>query len=44
MRERLVALKLQRDQIAKEIGELQIRMATSPPHDHSGEGREIGVL
>ena len=31
MRERLVALKLQRDQIAKEIGELQNRMASSTP-------------
>jgi hypothetical protein len=31
MRERLVALKLQRDQIAKKIGELQIRMAASAP-------------
>ena len=29
MRERLVGLKLQRDQIAKEIGELQNRMASS---------------
>ena len=31
MRERLVALKLQRDQIAKQIGELQNRMAGSAP-------------
>jgi hypothetical protein len=31
MRERLVALKLQRDQIAKEVGELQNRMAASAP-------------
>ena len=31
MRERLVALKLQRDQIAREIGELQNRMASSAP-------------
>ena len=31
MRERLVGLKLQRDQIAKEIGELQNRMASSTP-------------
>ena len=31
MRERLVALKLQRDQIAKAIGELQNRMASSAP-------------
>jgi site-specific DNA recombinase len=31
MRERLVALKLQRDQIAREIGELQHRMASSAP-------------
>jgi DNA invertase Pin-like site-specific DNA recombinase len=31
MRERLVALKLQRDRIAKEIGELQKRMASSAP-------------
>ena len=29
MRERLVGLKLQRDQTAKEIGELQNRMASS---------------
>jgi hypothetical protein len=31
MRERLVALKLQREQMAKEIGELQNRMASSTP-------------
>jgi hypothetical protein len=31
MRERLVALKLQRDQIAKEIGELQNCMESSTP-------------
>jgi site-specific DNA recombinase len=31
MRERLVALKLQRDQFAKKIGELQKRMASSAP-------------
>ena len=31
MRERLVALKLQRDQIAKEIGELQNRMTSTTP-------------
>jgi site-specific DNA recombinase len=31
MRERLVGLKLQRDQIAKEIGELQNRMASATP-------------
>ena len=31
MRERLVGLKLQRDQIAREIGELQNRMASSTP-------------
>ena len=31
MRERLVGLKLQRDRIAKEIGELQNRMASSTP-------------
>ena len=31
MRERLVGLKLQRDQIAKEIGELQNRIASSTP-------------
>jgi site-specific DNA recombinase len=31
MRERLVGLKLQRDQIAKEIGELQNRMASAMP-------------
>jgi hypothetical protein len=31
MRERLVGLKLRRDQIAKEIGELQSRMASSTP-------------
>jgi site-specific DNA recombinase len=31
MRERLVALKIQRDRIAKEIGELQNRMASCAP-------------
>jgi hypothetical protein len=31
MRERLVALKLQRDQVAKEIGELQNRLASPTP-------------
>jgi site-specific DNA recombinase len=31
MRERLVALKIQRDRIAKEIGELQNRLAASTP-------------
>ena len=31
MRERLVTLKLQRDRITKEIGELQNRMASSAP-------------
>jgi site-specific DNA recombinase len=31
MRERLVVLKLQRDQIAKEIGELQNRMTSPTP-------------
>jgi site-specific DNA recombinase len=31
MRERLVALKFQRDQTAREIGELQQRMASSAP-------------
>jgi len=31
MRERLVALKLQRDQISKDIEELQNRMASSTP-------------
>ena len=31
MRERLVGLKLQRDQIAKEIGGLQIRIASTMP-------------
>jgi hypothetical protein len=31
MRERLVTLKLQRDRIAKEIGELQNRMASLAP-------------
>jgi site-specific DNA recombinase len=31
MRERLVALKLQRDQMARAIGELQVRMASTTP-------------
>jgi site-specific DNA recombinase len=44
MRERLIALKLQRDQIAKEIGELQNRMASSAPAITPERVARIGVL
>ena len=39
MRERLVTLKLQRDQIAKEIADLQERMASSTPTITTEKGR-----
>ena len=42
MRERLVALKLQRDQIAKEIGELQSRMASLAPTIASEKVARVG--
>jgi site-specific DNA recombinase len=44
MRERLVALKLQRDQIAREIGELQNRMASSTPTITPEKVARIGGL
>jgi Recombinase zinc beta ribbon domain len=44
MRERLVTLKLQRDQIAKEIGELQNRMASSVPSLTPEKVARIGGL
>jgi site-specific DNA recombinase len=44
MRERLVGLKLQRDQIAKEIGELQNRVASSSPTITSEKIARVGAL
>ena len=44
MRERLVALKLQRDQMAKEIGELQNRMASSTPTITPEKVTRVGLL
>jgi site-specific DNA recombinase len=44
MRERLVGLKLQRDQIAKEIGELQNRMASSSPLITPEKVARVGAL
>jgi site-specific DNA recombinase len=44
MRERLVGLKLQRDQIAKEIGELQNRMALSTPTITPDKVARVGGL
>ena len=44
MRERLVALKLQRDRIAKEMGELQNRMASSTPVITSEKVNRVGKL
>jgi hypothetical protein len=44
MRERLVGLKLQRDQIAKEIGELQNRMASSSPTIIPEKVARVGAL
>jgi site-specific DNA recombinase len=44
MRERLVALKLQRDQIAKEIGKLQNRMTSTTPTITPEKVGRIGKL
>jgi site-specific DNA recombinase len=44
MRERLVALKLQRDQVAKEIGELQNRLASPTPRITPEKVARIGGL
>lgn len=44
MRERLVALKLKRDQIARAIAELQDRMASSTPTITPDKVARIGVL
>jgi site-specific DNA recombinase len=44
MRERLVALKLQRDQVAKEIGELQNRLASSTPRITPEKVARVGGL
>ena len=44
MRERLVGLKLQRDQTAKEIGELQNRMASSTPTITPEKVARVGAL
>jgi site-specific DNA recombinase len=43
-RERLVALKLQRDQIAREIGELQNRIGSSTPTITPEKVTRIGGL
>ena len=44
MRERLVGLKLQRDQIAKEIGGPAEPDGVGDPDDHPGKGRRVGGL
>ena len=44
MRERLVGLKLRRDQIAKEIGELQNRMASASPTITLEKVARVGAL